>query len=111
MFIKNLKLANEINADLWNCLDSAIHMKKECQHKKASLKHQHKVKLLLNAQKPKVVEQEDVKKTNIINLCNINLNENDTKVLEYGLNFSIALGIILVKEIICSIENAVTHLP
>ena len=38
------------------------------------------------------------------------MNDSDTKVLEYGLNFAIAPSRIPLKELMCSIEKAVTNL-
>ena len=51
------------------------------------------------------------RKSNVVNLSNVALDESDTKVLELGLNFAIAPGKILVKYLLCSIEDTVTQLP
>ena len=62
-----------------------------------------------NAQKPKTAGHIE-RKSNVVNLSHVSLNDSDTKVLEYGLNFPIAPSRIPLKELMCSIENAVTNL-
>ena len=88
-FRLHLKLANSINAERWHRLDSAMGMKYDCALKKASTKQQRKFEILLIAQKPKIAGRIE-NKSNVVNLSHVSLKDNDTKVLEYGLNFAIA---------------------
>ena len=56
-------------------------------------------------------EDNGKKKTNVVNLSNHQLNDGTLRVLEKGLNFSVALSRIPVENVICSIENSILTLP
>ena len=68
------------------------------------------VESLQPAQKPGNDSQKNVKKSNVVNLSRYVLNEDEIKVFKYGLNFAVAPGKILAKELMCSVEDAVTDL-
>ena len=65
-------------------------MRCESHRNRSASKQDRKFHTLLNAQKPIQDKRTLQKKSNVVNLSRTVLNENEIKVLEYGLNFAIA---------------------
>jgi hypothetical protein len=107
----HIKLTNIIRMDLWDASHAklAIYFVKVLSMKlsKQWLKFVHLKKQQLGDS----VNHNTKTSSNVINLSNQQLDPPNQRVLDYGLNFTVAPNKIPVKELICDIEAAIRPLP
>jgi hypothetical protein len=103
----HLKLAHDLDPDVWRKVDALAALKADNANRLARSRQESKLKKLLS-QKENASNDMDAKK--VVNLSSHELNQSELSVLNKGLNFAISPSSIPFDNLICCIEDSIKTL-
>jgi hypothetical protein len=103
----HLKLAHDLDPDVWRKVDALAALKADNANRMARSRQESKLKKLLS-QKENASNGMDAKK--VVNISSHELNHSELSVLNKGLNFAISPSSIPFDNLICCIEDSIKTL-